>query len=932
MDQSLLDKARHNSVWGVNARSDCDVKGRVRCNPHPSLKEHLDEAGAQLWKDAQKGRALILEDHGGPELEGVISVPMARVPKMLPDRTLSDKGRVIWDATPVNQTCHKTRHPPALQPRHSEMARIILWWKHRFPGLRVLLSKKDVSDAFKWIPVRQEDTRLFAADLPGQAFGSECPITVIYNTLTFGWTGAPGEFMLYAWLAKLGHAGHRPSEACWHDTTPFRSLVLMDDTVLVEPELGVRPWMSVAISEASTRAALGPKTINPEKDVIEGALEERKLIWGLIYDTGSGTRALPAAKLEKASYLLHLMEFDYGNTTVPLKLLQELRGNQQFWLTIMPTLANLLQATNDLLGEPDAQGFAVAKGTPGGQRRVWRRFWEAIELQRLLVDNRATWETRFTHPMVEALSVEEMIALQRGKVVWASGDATLERIAAIDWNGKVAFSVDASPLEELIRKFMDEAVEAGDAERSGKEEDSGFIISILELLAVVVLTAARAKHWSGKLVAYAGDNLNVISWLGKRGARHPVASYLLQVLSAIEASHAIRVHGAYIRTYHNETADDLTRVEAVAVMRAKGLQDLGNPTQEFVQYLHRGWVRRALLWAGQSDADREQALRLADRRGSFQIPHPPSKSSELLDLTALDLSSGNSPYLKEFLLRGSQCLTDDQGAVCGPGMRLWNKESLPSLSFLSFTFDLDAVDSLQVLRRGVLHARPDLVWVDARREKDARKVLELLKGKGYEGGIKQVSGRTLEEQVWWRRWVVALGKERRGADIPCLDASEEPVTPLRPGYDLHWVDDGAEGVLVEGDLKLDPGLPYLGATTPKPAGHLVLPCGKRKLVWSTKAPLPALHNGSWDPGHEDPLLCFLYNRTRDREHESCRKKRHRRFFTGGRVERLKEMRQFRQRVCYWRHLVDLRISQPFGPKIVKQKVLRLPSRARQCAR
>ena len=232
--------------------------------------------GAQLWKDAQKGRALILEDRGGKELDGVVSVPMARVPKMMPDRTLSSKGRVIWDATPVNQTCAKTNHPPAYQPRHSEMARLVLWWKHRFPGLRVLLSKKDVSEAFKWVPVRQEDTRLFAADLPAQAFSSEYPLTVIYGTLTFGWTGAPGEFMLYAWLSKLGHAGYRPSLDSWHDSVAFRALVLMDDTVLVEPDLGVRPWLSVAISERSTRAALGPKTINPEKDVVEGALEERK--------------------------------------------------------------------------------------------------------------------------------------------------------------------------------------------------------------------------------------------------------------------------------------------------------------------------------------------------------------------------------------------------------------------------------------------------------------------------------------------------------------------------------------------------------------------------------------------------------------------------------------------------------------------------------
>lgn len=179
---------------------------------------HFEELHGNFFEGSfGKGRALIAEDQGSDLLAGVVSVPMARVPKMLPDRTLSTKGRVIWDATVVNRTCAKENHPPALQPRHSEMARSILWWKQRFPFARVLLSKKDISDAFKWVPVQLDDTRLFAADLPGKDFGLSTPITVIYNTLTFGWTGAPGEFMLYAWVAKLAHQSHVPEDPLWND-------------------------------------------------------------------------------------------------------------------------------------------------------------------------------------------------------------------------------------------------------------------------------------------------------------------------------------------------------------------------------------------------------------------------------------------------------------------------------------------------------------------------------------------------------------------------------------------------------------------------------------------------------------------------------------------------------------------------------------------
>lgn len=727
---ALLEKAKENALWGIRACSTCQEQSRVRSNPHPSLKEYLEEAAAQLWKDARRGRALIVEDRGGQSL---VSVPMARVPKMLPNRTLSTKGRVIWDATAVNRTCDKSNHPPALQPRHSEMARTILWWKYRFPFAKILLAKKDISDAFKWVPIRSEDTRLFAADLPGSHFGVGKTVTILYNALTFGWTGAPGEFMLYAWLAKLGHMPYYPERADWNDQVTFRSLVLMDDTVLVEPDIGIRPWLSVKASEVCTKAALGPDTINPEKDQVEGALEEKKLIWGLTYDTQQGTRQLPAAKLEKASYLLHLPEFDHGNKKVPLRLVQELRGNQQFWLTILPTMANFLQASNDLLGPADSDGFAVPRGNAARQQSTWSRFWEAIELQRLLVDNREVWESRFTHPMVESLSVPEVMALDRHNARWASGDATLEKIAAVDWGAKKAYAIDARDVEFQLRSFMREAAGCSEAPSDhGESEDSGFVISIMELLAVVTLAALQAPHWEGKLVLYGGDNKNVISWLDRRHARHPVAMFLLQVLAALEATHSFRVHGAFIRTYHNKTADALTREDAAEVFQANDLTPLEDAKQALFVFLERGWTRRALVWAGQADADRGQALRLSQRRSDAPTPLEGLEVVEpLLRLTVLDLSQGAPRYASEGLLRGARCFD----------RRSWGDILLRSPSLLCYTLPLGGKEALYVLGRGVLHARPTYVWVDTQKAEESKRVREWLRKQGYEAEVMQIGGR-----------------------------------------------------------------------------------------------------------------------------------------------------------------------------------------------
>ena len=253
--QAILQRAKDVALWGVDACVNLQQSKRVKCAPHPSLKAHLDEAAQQLWKDATKGRVLICDDEEGScLLEGVVSVPMARVPKMLPDRTVSESGRVVWDATPVNQFCGKEDYPPALQPRHNEVARAILWWKLRLPGVPILLSKKDVSDAFKWVPVRLEDSKFFASDLPGSYTERSCDTTLVYGFMTFGWRGAPGEYMGFAWVLKLAHGAHGPSDTHWElPSVAFHSFVLMDDTVLIEPDIGLRPWVSVETSEHVTR-------------------------------------------------------------------------------------------------------------------------------------------------------------------------------------------------------------------------------------------------------------------------------------------------------------------------------------------------------------------------------------------------------------------------------------------------------------------------------------------------------------------------------------------------------------------------------------------------------------------------------------------------------------------------------------------------------
>ena len=76
------------------------------------------------------------------------------------------------------------------------------FWQLAYPFVSVLLSKKDISEAFKWLWLMLRDIHLFASDMPGKDFGIPYTITALYLVLTFGWSGSPGEWMVFAWLLK----------------------------------------------------------------------------------------------------------------------------------------------------------------------------------------------------------------------------------------------------------------------------------------------------------------------------------------------------------------------------------------------------------------------------------------------------------------------------------------------------------------------------------------------------------------------------------------------------------------------------------------------------------------------------------------------------------------------------------------------------------
>ena len=163
-----LERLRHRAKEGVSARHQGD-RMRQEALPHSSALEVLDQCHSHTRHDVALGRVLVAPRGQAELLAGVLSDLLGAVPKVRPGRTLHTDKRLTHEARNTNKGTDKKWHPPALQPYHRQVARLILWRQTVHPLIAVLLAKLDVQSAFRLLWVDPDDVGRFATDLPGDS-------------------------------------------------------------------------------------------------------------------------------------------------------------------------------------------------------------------------------------------------------------------------------------------------------------------------------------------------------------------------------------------------------------------------------------------------------------------------------------------------------------------------------------------------------------------------------------------------------------------------------------------------------------------------------------------------------------------------------------------------------------------------------------------
>ena len=63
----------------------------------------------------------------------------------------------------------------------------------------------------------------------------------------------------------MAAAAAQPPDPLWHTSVPYHDKTLVDDAILVEPDLGLRPTLSAWWAEETLCKVFGPNAINAAK-------------------------------------------------------------------------------------------------------------------------------------------------------------------------------------------------------------------------------------------------------------------------------------------------------------------------------------------------------------------------------------------------------------------------------------------------------------------------------------------------------------------------------------------------------------------------------------------------------------------------------------------------------------------------------------------
>ena len=263
---------------------------------YPHNAAHTRKILESMWGDMRQLKVILCATTSLTFGERLEYSPTTTVPKRLPDRTFSSKSRIISDLRRINLGINTDDFFPIWLPDVKDITERIVRKKRQYPGYPIKLCKRDISNAFKRVPLHPDYIAIFCNQFERGASGLSHDATIGWLALPFGFSASPAIFAMCTDVIQRVHYSGRPSDGSWSGWGEFWSVIFVDDAIFSEAETQNVSNETVAAWETSCRSLFGPDSINDDKVRLEGQWGTSGLILGFDIDTVKGTIAAPLRK------------------------------------------------------------------------------------------------------------------------------------------------------------------------------------------------------------------------------------------------------------------------------------------------------------------------------------------------------------------------------------------------------------------------------------------------------------------------------------------------------------------------------------------------------------------------------------------------------------------------------------------------------------
>ena len=222
---------------------------------YANATDNPDRTASELWADLANGRLFLLSVASVPYTGNLMGANRTFVSQQGVTNPDVIKTRYTIDRRlEVNTRVRNEIQPTLVIPKHQNVARMLLYWKRRYPAAPIVISKRDARGACRLVPISVRGMQYI-----GCMFSSHVGM---YFRLIFWRRESTSSWSALSGLVKQYVAAHRPYAEFRVSPVGFIAYQYVGDGAFIYQRVGLRPRKTPILWECVLRRSLRLEAVN----------------------------------------------------------------------------------------------------------------------------------------------------------------------------------------------------------------------------------------------------------------------------------------------------------------------------------------------------------------------------------------------------------------------------------------------------------------------------------------------------------------------------------------------------------------------------------------------------------------------------------------------------------------------------------------------